>query len=114
MSNNKFQMISIFNIIIGIFKKMFEFCWKTYKSLPKTYRLIFCIFLFKYKGFNPTIISKKDTKNALFSTLKQNKKAKESPTVVECLQFHSSTQLMYVPFCPKKFLSVKLISIQLR
>ena len=44
MTKNDFMVTSIFNIIIRICKKKFNFCGKTPKFLPKRGLFIFCIF----------------------------------------------------------------------
>ena len=62
MTKNDFMVTSIFKIIIRIFKKNFNFCGKTPKFLPKRCLFIFCIFLFKWRGINPTSMSNKNKK----------------------------------------------------
>ena len=44
MAKNEFKVISIFKIIIRIYKKIFELSGKTYKFLPEKRLFIFCIF----------------------------------------------------------------------
>ena len=63
MTKNEFKVISVFKIIIGIYKKIFEFRGKTSKFLPKRYPFIFCIFYLNKEELIQQAYLKKYIKN---------------------------------------------------
>ena len=73
MAKNYFRVISIFKVIIRIFKKNVPFCGKTSKFLPKTYIFIFSIFYLNKEELNQQVCLIKHVENEIFNYTSQKK-----------------------------------------
>ena len=77
MAKNEFKVISVFKIITRICKKIFEFCGKRYKFLPKRCLLIICIFYLNKVELIQQVCSKIYIKNKILTQPRTKLKGKK-------------------------------------
>ena len=89
MAKNKFKLASIFKIISSTCKKIFEFCGKTFKFLPRCL-FILCAFYLNKEESMQQVSLKKYIENEIFnSTLhKRKKQKKRSQNVIQLDNYH--------------------------
>ena len=100
MAKNDFRVTSIFKISLGFVWKMFEFCRKTFKFLPKRCLFIFCIFHLNEKELNQQVCLIKYAENQIFNSTshqkKERKKGREEQKHIQLqkLQFWNSWKIV--------------------
>ena len=89
MAKNEFELTSIFKIIISTCKKIFEFCGKTFKFLPRCL-FILCAFYLNKEESMQQVSLKRYIENEIFNSTshKRKKQKKRSKNVIQLDNYH--------------------------